>query len=193
MERPLQIAFKDIDSSEALEELIRERVARLERFNRNIVGCRVVVEAAHRSPEGGRLALGVAVEIDLPGRKTVVTRAAEDGRTLNADHSIVVNRAFEAMQKRLEEDNEIRHGEVKAHPSDGETGVVVRLFPQQDYGFIEVKGSPDLYFTRNVVAGDAFDELTPGTIVQVTRATGDGPMGPQASSVRRLGGPSAPR
>ena len=33
-----------------------------------------------------------------------------------------------------------------------------------------------------------FDQLKVGTMVQVTQATGEGPMGPQASSVEPLGG-----
>jgi len=64
MERPLQIAFKNVESSASLETLIRERVERLQRFHPNITGARVVVEVPHRSPESGKLPLGIAVEID---------------------------------------------------------------------------------------------------------------------------------
>jgi hypothetical protein len=64
--------------------------------------------------------------------------------------------------------------------------MVVRLFPRQNYGFVEIDGSPELYFTRNAVVGGDFDELAVGMMVQVTRATDEGPMGPQASSVRLL-------
>ena len=82
---------------------------------------------------------------------------------------------------------EIRRGEVKTHGSEGSVGRVVRLFPEQNYGFIEYPGSPDLYFTRNAVSGDAYDQLKIGAMVLVTIATGEGPMGPQASSVRPVG------
>ena len=46
---------------------------------------------------------------------------------------------------------------------------------------------PELYFTRNAVVGDAFDDLEVGMVVHVTRATTEGPLGPQASSVKLLG------
>jgi hypothetical protein len=36
------------------------------------------------------------------------------------------------------------------------------------------------------VAGGEFEDLEIGMLVQVTRATEDGPMGPQARSVRLL-------
>jgi len=35
---------------------------------------------------------------------------------------------------------------------------------------------------------DGFDQLKVGTMVQVTQAANDGPMGPQASFVGMLGG-----
>jgi cold shock CspA family protein len=64
--------------------------------------------------------------------------------------------------------------------------MIVRLFPEQSYGFVEIDHSPELYFTRNAVVGGDFDELRVGMLVQVTRATEEGPMGPQASSIRLL-------
>jgi hypothetical protein len=54
---------------------------------------------------------------------------------------------------------------------------------------VEVDNSSELYFSRNVVSGVEFDELQVGTIVHVTIATTDGPMGPQASSIRLLDKP----
>jgi len=186
MHKPLQIAFRNMDSSEFLEKLVREKVERLERFNPAIIGCRVVLEVPHRSPDSGKVALGIAVEVEVPGRPLVVAKGEEDRREMKGDVTRVVNRAFEAVQRQLSELQDIQEGVVKQHGATGEAGVVVRLFPEQSYGFVEVKDSPDLYFTRNAVVGGDFDALTIGTLVLVTRATTEGPMGPQASSVRLL-------
>jgi ribosome-associated translation inhibitor RaiA/cold shock CspA family protein len=186
MEKSLQIAFKDMESSAFLENLIRERVERLERFHPNIVACRVVVEVPHRSTESGKPPIGIAIEIEVPGRKTVVAKDEDDRREKKNDHTAVINRVFDAARRQLEKFAEIQSGAVKQHESSGETGVVVGLFPQENYGFVEVKGSPDLYFTGSAVTGVAFSELKIGTMVMITRAATDGPMGPQASSVRRL-------
>ena len=76
--------------------------------------------------------------------------------------------------------------DIKQHDNHGSTGQVIRLFREQSYGFVEVRGAPDLYFTRNAVVGGDFDDLELGTLVHVTVATTEGPMGPQASSVRLL-------
>lgn len=192
MEKPLQIAFKDTESSEFIETLIRERVDRLERFHHRIIGCRVVVDIPHRSHGSAKLPMGIAVEVEVPGRNKIVAKGAENRHDTKADQSVIINKVFDAVQRQLEEAADIQRGAVKQHDSEMETGLVVRLFPDQNYGFIEVKDSPDLYFTRNAVNGDAFDELEVGTIVQVTRATDEGPMGPQASSVRLLNARRSP-
>lgn len=190
MERALQIAFKNVESSAPLERLIRERVERLQRFHPNITGARVVVEIPHRSPESAKPPLGIAVEIDIPGRGPVIAKGEEERRAANGDHTPIVNRVFEAAERQLEQIAAIRKGEVKQHGSAGDTGVVVRLFREQDYGFIEVKDSPDLYFSRDVCGNGSFEEIKVGSIVHVTRSVAEGPMGPQASSVKLLGGSS---
>ncbi|GIK96904.1 MAG: raiA ribosome-associated inhibitor A [Alphaproteobacteria bacterium] len=185
MDKPLQIAFKDTESSEFLERSIRERVDRLERFHSNIIGCRVVVSIPHRGAGSGKNAISLAVEVDVPGH-TIVGKEEQDRREMKNDQIAVITRAFDAVHRQLDELSDIRQGEVKQHDAAGETALVVRLFPEQDYGFVEVKDGPNLYFTRNAVVGRPFEELEVGTLVQVTRATSEGPMGPQASSVRLL-------
>jgi cold shock CspA family protein len=179
-------------SSEFIEALVRERVERLQRFHPNITGARVVVEVPHRSSEGGKTPVGISVEIDVPGHKPIVAKGEQDRREMKGDHSAIINRVFEAIERQLEQTAAIKNREVKNHDSAGDTGIIVSIFPEQDYGFIEVKDSPDLYFSRDVVAAGAFDELEVGTVVHVTRAASEGPMGPQASSVKRLGARRSP-
>jgi ribosome-associated translation inhibitor RaiA len=193
MERPLQIAFKNMASSEFLEQLIRDRVERLQRFHPHITGARVVIEVPHRSPDSGKQPLGISVEIDVPGHKPIVAKGEQDRREMKGDQSAIVNRVFEAVERQLEQTAAIQNREVKNHSAtNGDTGIVVRIFPDENYGFVEVKDSPDLYFSRAVVSSDAFDDIQIGTVVHVTRASNEGPMGPQASSVKLLGGRRSP-
>ncbi|HYP57459.1 MAG TPA: HPF/RaiA family ribosome-associated protein [Beijerinckia sp.] len=184
MDRPLQIAFRNTKPSGFLERFIQERMLRLERFYNHITGCRVVVEIPHQSPEAAKKALAVAVEVEVPGRPKIIGKSEEDRHDTKGDQRPAVNRAFDAVRRQLEEIIDIKKGQVKRHDDLLETGVVARLFPAQNYGFIEVRGAPDLYFTRNAVVRGSFDEMAVGAMVQVTRATSEGPMGPQASSVR---------
>lgn len=55
MEVPLQVTFRNMPPSAAVEEAIREHAAKLEDFHRHVTGCRVVVEAPHRRHRQGRL------------------------------------------------------------------------------------------------------------------------------------------
>jgi ribosome-associated translation inhibitor RaiA len=193
MERPLQIAFKNMASSEFIEALVRERVERLQRFHPNITGARVVVEVPHRGAEGGKVPIGVAAEIDVPGHKPIIAKGEQDRREMKGDQSAIINRVFEAIERQLEQTTAIMNREVKNHTAaSGDTGIVVSIFPDQNYGFVEVKDSPDLYFSRDVVASGTFDDIQIGTVVHVTRANSEGPMGPQASSVKLLGGRRSP-
>jgi len=186
MQRPLQITFKGMESSPALEALIRERVERLETLYPRLIGCRVVVEIPHRGSETAKVPIAIAVEADIPGRGPVVGKDEVDRREAKQDHTTALNGAFEAVERQLEKLADIQNDEVKVHENAGQSGMVVRLFPQQNYGFIEIDNSPELYFTRNAVVGGDFDELRVGMMVHVTRATDEGPMGPQASAVRLL-------
>lgn len=188
MDTPLQIVFKDTESSDFLESHVRERVARLERFHPHIISCRVVVEVPRRAPGSGKNPLALSVEVEIPGKKLVakgedVLREAKGG-----DRVAVFNRAFDAIQRQLEDQAQQkgRH-QGRARETGSETGVIARLFPEHNYGFVEIAGQPQLYFTRNVVNDGGFDQLQVGAAVRVVRAGSEGPMGPQASSIQRLG------
>lgn len=114
MEIPLQIVFKDIDSSDAIEERIRERVRRLERLHRNIVSCRVAFEALYRNAEGFRPPVAIQVELHIP-KRTLVAKEVETQHDAKDDNLVVVNRAFYAVERRLEDEVRIMRGDVKRH------------------------------------------------------------------------------
>ncbi len=187
MEREPQITFRNIAKSEALEGLIRERIAKLEKFHGHIVGVRVVVEEPHSAAEKGKAALQISLEVDVAGRPRIVVKRSEEQHEAKNDRYAFMNWAFDAAQRQLEDLAAKQNGQVKNHGPAGIAmpGTIARMF--LDYGFIEVDNSPDLYFTRQSVNGLNFDELTPGTQVEVMPASAEGPMGPQASSVRPAG------
>jgi ribosome-associated translation inhibitor RaiA len=187
MQKPLEITFRNLDSSDYVRGLVEERVARLERFYPRLIGCRVVVEAPHRSAEGHNPPLGISVAVDVADRPRIIGKGVEPQRESKGDHLSAVNRAFEAVERQLEEADEKQSGEIKRHEGARTTGSVTQLFPEQGYGFVEIPGGPELYFTRNAVVNDRYDNLAVGDMVQVTQATGEGPMGPQASSIELLG------
>jgi len=186
MQRPLQIVFKGMDSSPALEALIRERVDRLDDLHPRLIGCRVVVEVPHRGAEAAKVPVAVSVEAEVAGRGPIVGRDQAERRDAKEDHTVALNKAFEAVERQLDRVAGTRSRQGAARVAEGQSGMVVRVFPEQGYGFVEIDNSTELHFTRNAVVGGTFEEIETGMMVQVTRAADEGPMGPQASAVRLL-------
>ncbi len=83
MNHPLRIAFHNITPSAAVEENIRERIAKLDLICDRITGCRVAVEAPHRHHHKGG-AFDVRIEISVPGREIVVHRALKSLETADS-------------------------------------------------------------------------------------------------------------
>jgi cold shock CspA family protein len=176
---PLEIVFRDVSPYEkAVDDEIRKRAEKLNRFYAQILGCRVVVEAPHRHRRGGNL-YHVRIDITVPGRKLLVNREHRNRHT-HKDVFVAVRDAFEAAARQLEEHSRLARGDVKAHEAVP-TGRVVRLFPEEGYGFLEGFGGREIYFHRNSVL-DGFEELTVGTEVRYEEEEGE--KGPQASTVK---------
>lgn len=179
-----QVTFKGLEKSEFLQSIIAKRIGLLERKHPRIIGCRVVVEVAYRGSESAKVPLHVAVEVEVPGRNTLVAKDAAQRHDSKSDQTAPINNAFDAIERQLLKSAEIQEGKVKQSEAVPQTGMIARLFPEQNYGFLEASGTPELYFTRNAVVGGTFDDLRVGMLVYLTLATTEGPMGPQASSVR---------
>jgi ribosomal subunit interface protein len=113
MEVPLQITFRDMEASPAVEERVRERAALLSRFGEPITHCHVVVEAPPRHHHQGGL-FHVMVELTLPGAHLVVNRRPVD-RHAHEDVYVAVRDAFDAARRQLEDHRRRQRGDVKSH------------------------------------------------------------------------------
>ena len=74
METPLQITFRNMPRSNAIEENVREKAAKLESLYDGITSCRVIVEAPHRHHHKGK-AYVVRIDLAVPGGELVINRA----------------------------------------------------------------------------------------------------------------------
>ncbi len=109
----VQITFRDIDPSPALETNIRERIARLERVFDRMTSCRVLVEAPHRQHTQGKL-FHVRIDVTMPGCEIVVGRDPAE-RHAHENAHVAVRDAFDALRRRLDEHARRQRGAVKAH------------------------------------------------------------------------------
>lgn len=91
-----------MDPSPAIESKIRERAARLARFNDRIVRCHVVVDMPHRHQRKGRQ-LEVRIDLTTPTGELVVTRSPEENAA-HTDFNAVMRDAFDAITRQIEDD-----------------------------------------------------------------------------------------
>lgn len=96
---PLQITFRNTDTSDFVEQLIREKAEKLEQFATDIIAMHVVVEEPHRSHTKGNH-WHVRVEFSVPGHDFVVTREPHD-KNDHEDIRIAVRDAFDAARREL--------------------------------------------------------------------------------------------
>lgn len=184
MQVPLEINFHNMDRSEAMEARVQSRVARLEKIADNIIACRVVFELVHKQPH--RSPVSISIKLALPGKDIVVKREQRLHES-KGDAYQIIGVAFDIVERQLEEHLRISRHDVKAH--DGPNYArIVKLYPDQAYGFIETPVQLNVYFHSDVVEGNGFETLEVGNEVLYTLAAEEGPMGPQASRVQPIRG-----
>jgi cold shock CspA family protein/ribosome-associated translation inhibitor RaiA len=92
--------------------------------------------------------------------------------------------AFDVLDRRLSEHSRIEQQAVKTHEALAQHGRVLRLFPEEDYGFLETDDGLEVYFHAHAVKKGKFENLRPGTKVKFAQEAGD--QGPQAVWVQPL-------
>ncbi len=112
MRSPLQITYRHMESSPALEADIRDRVEALDQHCERIVSCRVVVEAPHQRHRKGTL-YHVRISLHLPNGD-VVSDHEHHGAHEHEDVYVAVRDAFAAARRQLD-------GEMRRHRASSKT------------------------------------------------------------------------
>ena len=175
MAAPLQITVRDMPHSEVLDEAIRKKAEKLNRFYDRITSCRVLIEAAHRHRHQGKR-YQVRIDITVPGSEIAITRDPS-GNDSHEDVYVAIRDAFDSARRQLQEYARRERGEVKTHEIV-QHARVFRLFPAQEYGFLRTADNRDIYFHANCLRDLDFGHLDLGT--EVTYAEEEGYEGPQA-------------
>ena len=206
MKIPLQITFRHMPPTPAIEENIREKAAKLDELHDGIMGCRVAVEAPHRHHHKGK-AYVVRIDLTVPGGELVVNRepkrlvpkkiplGAEPEKELTELHEpskhaahedlyVAIRDAFNAAGRKLQNHARRRRGKIKLHEPQA-VARIASLVPMEDHGFLLTPDGREVYFHRNSVLAPGFDRLEIGHEVHFAEELGD--KGPQASTVRLAG------
>jgi cold shock CspA family protein/ribosome-associated translation inhibitor RaiA len=206
MKIPLQITFRDMAPSPAIEDNIRDKAAKLDELHDGIMGCRVTVEAPHRHHHKGK-AYVVRIDLTVPGGELVINRepkrivpkkakagdepdkdfAESHEPSKHAAHEdiyVAIRDAFNAAGRKLQDHARRRRGKVKLHEPQP-VARIASLLPMEDHGFLLTPDGREVYFHRNSVLAPGFDRLEIGHEVYFAEELGD--KGPQASTVRLAG------
>ena len=173
MKLPLQLTFRGMDASSAVEEAVRRKVQHLERFYDGIIACRVVLELLQKHQHQGR-PFGVRIDLTLPGHELVVNRIEHE------DVYVALRDAVDDMTGQIEDLARRQRGMEKEHPH-ALHGEVVRLDDEGGFGFISTPDGDEYYFGRDNLANVRFEQLNIGNPVQFIAQAGA--QGPQAKRV----------
>jgi hypothetical protein len=149
---PVQIAFRNMKPSEAVEARVREEVEKLETFYNRIMSCRVLVEIPHRHRRKGEL-YHVRIDMTVPGAELVVKRAPSlrapvrqadserrsksyETRAAHKDVFVVIRDAFKEARRQLQDFARRERGDTKLH-APPPTARVGRVFTEEGYGFLK--------------------------------------------------------
>lgn len=181
---PVQITFRGIDHSAAIEQCIHDKAARLGKFYDRIMSCRVTVDSPHRHRHKGKL-YSIRLDLTIPGHEIAVTRESQLDQS-HEDIYVAIRDTFNEAKRRIQDHARRRQGKVKAHVPPAH-GRIVSLDPDHDRGVIESSDGTLINFRRNSVLRNAFDKLKEGDEVRfVTREQTPGEE-PWATTVNHVG------
>ena len=151
-----------------------ERIRALEEGHTDLIDVRITVRSSGHHKHGDK---EVRIVCEARGKELVAARTRDDvGLALNE-----VLDAFEREVRRLRDRRSDRRTEQPATPPH--LGVIDRVFPDEDYGFVLTDSGEQVYFHRNAVHGALdFDRLGEGDRVSLNLEGGED--GPQATVVR---------
>jgi ribosome-associated translation inhibitor RaiA len=132
-----------------------------------------LTEHDHRSPDDSH---SVLIVVQIPGH--TITAEKQQGTFEEAIHD-----TFDAVAVELEKIREKRASHEVNVSAPPERGIVTKLLPADDYGFIALEDGTEVYFHRNAVRDAVFEQMDG---MEVSLNVEPGEKGPQATVVQPL-------
>ncbi|HVS14876.1 MAG TPA: HPF/RaiA family ribosome-associated protein [Thermoanaerobaculia bacterium] len=175
MDKPITISARNLELPPLLETQVREKAEDLARFYPRLVGCSVRLEGPGKHHRRGG-PYDVTIDLRVPdGEPLLITR--QSGELVE----VAIKEAFEAATRKLQDFARLQRGQAKRH-GEAARATVDRFVGGTDYGFLRTPDDREIYFHRNAVLNDRFDDLVVGDTVTFCEEKGD--EGPQATTVR---------
>ncbi len=173
------ISYHNLDHSPAVDDLVQERIAALERRYDRITGCEVMLDAPQKKKRHGRV-FRVRLSLRLPGPDLSVSREVAQGSAQD-DLILAVNRAFSATEKALKKRKKTMGGIEVKHHAPILHGEIAELEPELGHGWVRGDDGRTIYFQRDSLTSDIWDRLKTGTRLRFREMEGE--KGPYATAV----------
>jgi cold shock CspA family protein/ribosome-associated translation inhibitor RaiA len=169
------IESRNVGMTPRWKKEIESRLADLQRGYEDLTHGRVTLTKNPHHKKSSNVAEALVV-VSLPGRHTFTAR--KENKTFEE----AIRKAFQAVSIELRKFREKRgNKDVRTAPIPPLRGVICKLFPKEQYGFILKEGGREVYFHKNALQGMTFRDLEDGTEVMFNLEQGR--KGPQATVV----------
>jgi cold shock CspA family protein/ribosome-associated translation inhibitor RaiA len=184
MQVPPEIAFRHVEATDDLKELILDGIQKLEAVYPDLISCRIMVDDDTPDQRTGTT-YRVRLEIGIPDHTLIVDRSDPEANNHREVRQAILA-AFEVGRKRLQKAKDLQKGEVKPRtlPPHGRITALLTDEAGVRYGFLESRDGRRIYFHEEAVVEADFEALGIGDEVRFAAADGDG--GLQASTVALL-------
>ncbi|MDU8913378.1 HPF/RaiA family ribosome-associated protein [Aestuariicoccus sp. MJ-SS9] len=185
MQTPLELVFQNVEPSDEVKTLVDQKARHLETFFDGMTACKVYVRAPHKRHKTGNL-YEVTIEVRVPG-DTLVVRHNQTDVGQHEHIQVAVRDAFATMAREVKRWKDKIGGDVKTHDTPLQ-GTVTEIYHDAGYGQIMATDHRLVYFHENSVVGGGFGDLERDDTVELVVETEESETGPQASTVRKIGG-----
>jgi cold shock CspA family protein/ribosome-associated translation inhibitor RaiA len=181
MQVPPEIAFRHIEATDDLKELILDGIDKLETIYPDLISCRTVVADDTPDQRSGN-AYRVRLDLSIPGQTLIVDKNDPPSDAPRTVHQ-AIHDAFEVAGRRLKKAKDIQQGDVKPRslPPHGRITALLRDETGVRYGFLESRDGRRIYFHEEALVEVEYESLAIGDEVRFAAAEGD--EGLQASTV----------
>ena len=160
---PVHITVKDLPYSKAVEDKIQAKIEKLNGCCGRITHFDVHINAYQKRHHQGK-EYSVRIDLGVPGEHIHINKIKDE------DVYVAIRDAFNATKRKLDYYNRRIRNRVKTHeiPLHGK---VIRISPEEGFGFIAANGK-EFYFQRSNVVYSTFEKLKIGSKVQFLESHG---------------------
>jgi ribosome-associated translation inhibitor RaiA len=101
MNAPVEVHFHGIQKSEAIEQRVRNKVAKLEKHFGRMTSCRVLLEAAQRNAQKPKV-YTIKIEIGIPRQRSIVICHERTGAHASEELTLALRDAFEVALRKMD-------------------------------------------------------------------------------------------